>query len=164
MHSVMSTDTEHSQANGDWVNSHHIASWSIETKPGSMTVPSFGIVPTILDPVKGKGLEGNNFKGVLVLKMPWTAIACTVYKGHNTTSTSASSEFTYDPNRKSSLIKRLSCCKLQGNWTVCSSKSWVTCPTHLLKRCMLFESVLSGADMSLCVELCKKLGGSAWWF
>ena len=80
---------------------------SIETKPGSVTVPSFGIAPTILDPIKGKGLEGNHFKGVLVLKTLWTAIACTVYKGHNTTLTSASSEFTYDPNSKSGLIKGL---------------------------------------------------------
>ena len=51
----------------------------VETKPGSVTVPSFGIAPTILDPVKGKVLEANNFKGVLVLKTPWTAIACTVH-------------------------------------------------------------------------------------
>ncbi|EDR06411.1 acetate-coa synthetase [Laccaria bicolor S238N-H82] len=53
---------------------------AIETKPGSVTVPSFGIEPTILDPVKGKESEGNNIEGVLVLKTPWPAIACTVYK------------------------------------------------------------------------------------
>ncbi|KIJ95754.1 hypothetical protein K443DRAFT_682777 [Laccaria amethystina LaAM-08-1] len=55
---------------------------AIETKPGSATVPFFGIEPAILDPVTGKELEGNNVDGVLVLKTPWPSIARTVYKDH----------------------------------------------------------------------------------
>ncbi|KAJ8595595.1 hypothetical protein M405DRAFT_857189 [Rhizopogon salebrosus TDB-379] len=41
---------------------------AIETKPGSATIPFFGIEPAILDPVSGKELEGDTFEGVLVLK------------------------------------------------------------------------------------------------
>jgi len=55
---------------------------AIETKPGSATVPFFGIEPAILDPVSGKELEGNNVEGVLVLKAPWPSIARTVYQDH----------------------------------------------------------------------------------
>ncbi|EDR02821.1 acetate--CoA ligase [Laccaria bicolor S238N-H82] len=55
---------------------------AIETKPGSATVPFFGIEPAILDPITGKELEGNNVEGVLVLKTPWPSIARTIYKDH----------------------------------------------------------------------------------
>jgi acetyl-CoA synthetase len=55
---------------------------AIETKPGSATVPFFGIEPLILDPVSGKVLEGNNVEGVLALKNPWPSIARTVYQDH----------------------------------------------------------------------------------
>jgi len=56
---------------------------AIETKPGSATVPFFGIETAILDPTSGKELEGNNVEGVLVLKHPWPSIARTVYRDHN---------------------------------------------------------------------------------
>jgi len=56
---------------------------AIETKPGSATVPFFGIEAAILDPQTGKELEGNNVEGVLVLKKPWPSIARTVYNDHN---------------------------------------------------------------------------------
>ncbi|KAL0946029.1 hypothetical protein HGRIS_012305 [Hohenbuehelia grisea] len=56
---------------------------AIETKPGSATVPFFGIEPAILDPVSGKELEGNEVEGVLVLKTPWPSIARTIYEDHN---------------------------------------------------------------------------------
>ncbi|KAH9947778.1 acetate--CoA ligase [Amylocystis lapponica] len=56
---------------------------AIETKPGSATVPFFGIEPAILDAVSGKELEGNNVEGVLVLKTPWPSIARTIYQDHN---------------------------------------------------------------------------------
>jgi len=56
---------------------------AIETKPGSATVPFFGIEPAILDPVSGQELEGNNVEGVLVLKTPWPSIARTIYQDHN---------------------------------------------------------------------------------
>ncbi|KAF8636303.1 hypothetical protein AX17_003644 [Amanita inopinata Kibby_2008] len=55
---------------------------AIETKPGSATVPFFGIEPAILDPVSGQELVGNNVEGLLVLKTPWPSIARTVYKDH----------------------------------------------------------------------------------
>ncbi|KAF9271338.1 acetyl-CoA synthetase, partial [Mortierella antarctica] len=38
---------------------------AVATKPGSATVPFFGIELAILDPVTGKELEGNNVTGVL---------------------------------------------------------------------------------------------------
>ncbi|KAG2134661.1 hypothetical protein BD769DRAFT_1442833 [Suillus cothurnatus] len=56
---------------------------AIETKPGSATVPFFGIESAILDPVSGKELEGNNVEGVLVIKQPWPSIARSVYNDHN---------------------------------------------------------------------------------
>lgn len=76
---------------------------AIETKPGSATVPFFGIQPAILDPTTGKvcaswrwlsglvgtcwnlcfqELEGNGVEGVLVLKQPWPSIARSVYNDH----------------------------------------------------------------------------------
>lgn len=55
---------------------------AIETKPGSATVPFFGIEPVILEPTTGKELRGNNVEGVLALKAPWPSIARTVYQDH----------------------------------------------------------------------------------
>ncbi|TFK71460.1 acetate--CoA ligase [Pluteus cervinus] len=55
---------------------------AIETKPGSATVPFFGIEPAILDPVSGEELKGDNVEGVLVLKHPWPSIARTINQDH----------------------------------------------------------------------------------
>lgn len=55
---------------------------AIETKPGSATVPFFGIEPAILDPTTGTELTGNSVEGVLVLKTPWPSIARTIYQDH----------------------------------------------------------------------------------
>lgn len=72
---------------------------AIQTKPGSATVPFFGIEPAILDAVSGKvgfllpvmqmrannpsqELEGNSVEGVLALKRPWPSIARTIYGDH----------------------------------------------------------------------------------
>lgn len=55
---------------------------AIETKPGSATVPFFGIEAAILDPQSGKELVGNNVEGVLVLKKPWPSIARTIFHDH----------------------------------------------------------------------------------
>ncbi|KAJ7594060.1 hypothetical protein C8J56DRAFT_1012431 [Mycena floridula] len=55
---------------------------AIETKPGSATVPFFGIEPAILDPVTGVELHGNNVEGVLALKNPWPSIARSIYQDH----------------------------------------------------------------------------------
>ena len=56
---------------------------AIETKPGSATVPFFGIETVILDPHSGKVLEGNSVEGVLCIKKPWPSIARTVNQDHN---------------------------------------------------------------------------------
>jgi len=55
---------------------------AIETKPGSATVPFFGIDPVILDPQSGKELSGNNVEGVLALRNPWPSIARSVFGDH----------------------------------------------------------------------------------
>ncbi|EJU01370.1 acetate--CoA ligase [Dacryopinax primogenitus] len=55
---------------------------AIDTKPGSATVPFFGIEAVILDAESGKLLEGNNVEGVLALKAPWPSIARTVFEDH----------------------------------------------------------------------------------
>ncbi|KZW00998.1 acetate--CoA ligase [Exidia glandulosa HHB12029] len=55
---------------------------AIPTKPGSATVPFFGIDPVILDPVNGHELEGKDVEGVLAFRAPWPSIARTVYGDH----------------------------------------------------------------------------------
>jgi len=55
---------------------------AIETKPGSATVPFFGIEPAILEPASGIKLIGNNVEGILALKKPWPSIARTIYQDH----------------------------------------------------------------------------------
>jgi len=55
---------------------------AIETKPGSATVPFFGIDPVILEPHSGKELTGNNVEGALGLRNPWPSIARTVFGDH----------------------------------------------------------------------------------
>ncbi len=55
---------------------------AIDTKPGSATVPFFGVVPVVLDE-QGKELPGLNVAGVLAFKQSWPAIARTVYGDHN---------------------------------------------------------------------------------
>ncbi|KAI8376478.1 acyl-activating enzyme [Radiomyces spectabilis] len=52
------------------------------TKPGSATLPFFGIKPAILDPVTGEELQGNNVTGVLAIAQPWPSMARTVYNNH----------------------------------------------------------------------------------
>jgi acetyl-CoA synthetase len=52
------------------------------TKPGSATLPFFGIEPAIIDPVSGKEVLGNDVEGVLAFKKPWPSMARTVWKAH----------------------------------------------------------------------------------
>ncbi|MEO5989699.1 MAG: acetate--CoA ligase [Candidatus Eisenbacteria bacterium] len=52
------------------------------TKPGSATLPLFGIKPVIVDPEKGTVLEGNGVSGALCLATPWPGQARTVYGDH----------------------------------------------------------------------------------
>jgi acetyl-CoA synthetase len=52
------------------------------TKPGSATLPFFGVKPLVLDPEKGNVLEGNGVSGALCLATPWPGQARTVWGDH----------------------------------------------------------------------------------
>ncbi|KAI7355030.1 Acetyl-coenzyme A [Hortaea werneckii] len=52
------------------------------TKPGSASLPFFGIEPAIIDPVSGEELPGNDVEGVLAFKQPWPSMCRTVYGAH----------------------------------------------------------------------------------
>lgn len=52
------------------------------TKPGSATLPFFGIEPAIIDPISGKEIYGNDVEGVLAIKRPWPSMARTVWGAH----------------------------------------------------------------------------------
>ncbi len=51
------------------------------TKPGSATLPFFGVVPELLDD-EGNILEGNGVEGNLAIQRPWPSIMRTVYGDH----------------------------------------------------------------------------------
>ncbi len=53
------------------------------TKPGSATLPFFGVKPTVVDPNDGKVLEGNGVNGALCLSTPWPGQARTVWGDHH---------------------------------------------------------------------------------
>jgi len=50
-------------------------------KPGSATVPFFGIEPVLLDE-EGKEIEGNPASGNLAIKRPWPSMMRTLYGDH----------------------------------------------------------------------------------
>ena len=52
------------------------------TKPGSASLPFFGIEPAIIDPVSGDEIHGNDVEGVLAIKKPWPSMARTVWGAH----------------------------------------------------------------------------------
>jgi len=52
------------------------------TKPGSATLPFFGVEPCILSPESGKELTETAASGVLAIKAPWPGIMRTVYGDH----------------------------------------------------------------------------------
>ena len=54
---------------------------AIDLKPGSATVPFFGVVPAVLDE-KGVELKSNDVSGILAFKAPWPGIARTIYGDH----------------------------------------------------------------------------------
>ncbi|KAH3686976.1 hypothetical protein WICPIJ_002045 [Wickerhamomyces pijperi] len=64
--------------------SHLIAplAGGIPTKPGSATLPFFGIDAAIIDPVSGEELKGNDVAGVLAIKSTWPSIARSVWNNH----------------------------------------------------------------------------------
>ena len=52
------------------------------TKPGSASLPFFGIEPAIIDPVSGEEIQGNDVEGVLAFKQAWPSMARTVWGAH----------------------------------------------------------------------------------
>ncbi|MEM7213411.1 MAG: acetate--CoA ligase, partial [Pseudomonadota bacterium] len=54
-----------------------------ETKPGSATLPFFGVQPVVLEPTSGEVVEGNGVDGVLAIKDSWPGQMRTVYGDHD---------------------------------------------------------------------------------
>lgn len=65
--------------------SHLIAplAGAVPTKPGSATVPFFGVDACIIDPVTGIEIEGNDVEGVLAVKSAWPSMARSVWENHH---------------------------------------------------------------------------------
>ena len=55
---------------------------AIPTKPGSATLPFFGVRPVVIDPETRCVLEGNGVSGALCLSTPWPGQARTVWGDH----------------------------------------------------------------------------------
>ncbi len=53
------------------------------TKPGSATLPFFGVLPIIVNPETGEELKGNGVEGALCIKASWPGQARTIYKDHD---------------------------------------------------------------------------------
>ncbi|RLV91487.1 Acetyl-coenzyme A synthetase 1 [Spathaspora sp. JA1] len=53
------------------------------TKPGSASLPFFGIEPKILDPTTGEELKGNDVEGVLAIKSAWPSITRGIFNDYN---------------------------------------------------------------------------------
>ncbi len=51
-------------------------------KPGSCSLPLFGIDPVIVDPVTGIELKGPDVEGVLAIRSSWPSMARTVWGAH----------------------------------------------------------------------------------
>ncbi|KAL1499677.1 hypothetical protein AB1Y20_011874 [Prymnesium parvum] len=51
-------------------------------KPGSASLPMFGVRPMLVDPQAGVLLEGNHKEGVLCIGQPWPGIARTIWGDH----------------------------------------------------------------------------------
>jgi acetyl-CoA synthetase len=56
---------------------------AIPTKPGSATVPFFGVQPVLLDPTSGEELTETEAEGVLCIKDSWPAQMRTVFGDHD---------------------------------------------------------------------------------
>jgi len=55
---------------------------AIKTKPGSATLPFFGVSPSLVDE-NGKTIEGNGVSGNLCIDMPWPGMMRTLYGDHD---------------------------------------------------------------------------------
>ncbi|MFN3524779.1 MAG: acetate--CoA ligase [Paracoccus sp. (in: a-proteobacteria)] len=53
-----------------------------ETKPGSATVPFFGVKPIVLDPASAEVIEGNSVEGVLCIADSWPGQMRTLWGDH----------------------------------------------------------------------------------
>jgi acetyl-CoA synthetase len=51
-------------------------------KPGSATLPFFGVKPVVVNPENGTPLEGNGVSGALCLATPWPGQARTIWGDH----------------------------------------------------------------------------------
>lgn len=56
---------------------------AIETKPGSCTLPFFGVQPVILDPQSGEEIHTTEAEGVLCMKDSWPSQMRTVFGDHD---------------------------------------------------------------------------------
>ena len=56
---------------------------AIAMKPGSATVPFFGVQPVVLEPTSGAIVEGNGVEGVLAIGDSWPGQMRTVYGDHD---------------------------------------------------------------------------------
>jgi acetyl-CoA synthetase len=52
------------------------------TKPGSATLPFFGVQPLLVKPETGEEVKGNGVEGALCLRTSWPGQARTIYKDH----------------------------------------------------------------------------------
>ncbi|KAI9150868.1 acetyl-coenzyme A synthetase-like protein [Paramyrothecium foliicola] len=52
------------------------------TKPGSASLPFFGIDPVLIDSTSGKEIHGNAVEGDLAFKQPWPSMARTIWGAH----------------------------------------------------------------------------------
>lgn len=52
------------------------------TKPGSATLPFFGIEPVIVNPESGEEIKGNDVSGALCMRRSWPGQARTIYRDH----------------------------------------------------------------------------------
>ena len=55
---------------------------AIKTKPGSATLPFFGVKPVLVDE-NGKLIEGNGVSGNLCIEFPWPGMMRTLYGDHD---------------------------------------------------------------------------------
>ena len=55
---------------------------AIPTKPGSATLPFFGVQPALMDE-EGKEIQGNGVNGRLAIKAPWPGQLRTIYGSHD---------------------------------------------------------------------------------
>ena len=52
------------------------------TKPGSATLPFFGVEPVVVKPDTGEEIHGNGIEGALCIKNSWPGQARTIYRDH----------------------------------------------------------------------------------